>query len=70
MGKKPENIKRVKIKIRYKAVFAWATLELGVDDRVHVRFEKSLRDITPGQIAVFYNEDVVLGAGIIQPQPF
>jgi len=69
MGAKPENIKDVKVKIRYKADFAWATLEFGIVDQVHVRFEKLLRDITPGQIAVFYNEDVVLGAGIIQTQP-
>jgi tRNA-specific 2-thiouridylase len=69
LGEKPENIERVRIKIRYKADFAWAALKIGIDNRIHVRFEKLMRDITPGQIAVFYSEDVVLGAGIIQPQP-
>jgi tRNA-uridine 2-sulfurtransferase len=68
LGERPENTERVKIKIRYKADFAWAVLDAGIDNRIHVRFEKLMRDITPGQIAVFYNEDVVLGAGIIQPQ--
>jgi tRNA-specific 2-thiouridylase len=68
LGEKPENVERVKVKIRYKADFAWAALEISSDNRIHVQFEKLMRDITPGQIAVFYNEDVVLGAGIIQPQ--
>jgi len=68
LGKRPENISRVKVKIRYKADFAWAALEICDANQIHVRFEKTMRDITPGQIAVFYNEDVVLGAGIIQPQ--
>lgn len=66
-GERPENISRVKVKIRYKADFAWASVEVSVNDTIHVRFEKIMRDITPGQIAVFYNNDVVLGAGIIQP---
>jgi tRNA-specific 2-thiouridylase len=33
--------------------------------KVTVRFEASQRDITPGQAAVFYNGDVVIGGGII-----
>ena len=68
LGEQPENINRVTVKIRYKADFAWAVLEINGYNQVHVRFEKLMRDITPGQTAVFYNEGVVLGAGIIQPQ--
>jgi len=64
----PKNIDRVKVKIRYKADFAWAALETHGTKSIHVRFEKQMRDITPGQIAVFYNDEVVLGAGIIQQQ--
>ena len=68
MDEDPKNIDRVKVKIRYKADFAWAALETHGTKSIHVRFEKQMRDITPGQIAVFYNDEVVLGAGIIQPR--
>jgi tRNA-specific 2-thiouridylase len=34
----------------------------------HFVFDVSPRDITPGQAAVFYEGEVVLGGGIIQPQ--
>jgi tRNA-uridine 2-sulfurtransferase len=34
-------------------------------EKVRIIFETLQRDITPGQAAVFYNEDVVLGGGII-----
>jgi tRNA-specific 2-thiouridylase len=31
-----------------------------------IRFDQPLRDITPGQGAVVYNGDVVLGGGVIE----
>jgi len=34
--------------------------------RVEVRFEEPQRDLTPGQAAVFYAGDIVLGGGLIQ----
>lgn len=57
---------RAQVKIRYKAApaDAWVT-PLGVD-RFAARFDQPLRDITPGQAAVVYQDEVCLGGGIIQ----
>ncbi len=55
-------------KIRYKAEAAACTVHLAADNRVQVRFAQPLRDITPGQGAVFYAGDHCLGGGIIAQQ--
>ena len=34
-------------------------------DQARVCFNNSLRDITAGQLVVFYNNDIVIGGGII-----
>jgi tRNA-uridine 2-sulfurtransferase len=55
------------VKIRYKAPFAQALVTpIGID-RARVVFDQSLLDITPGQAAVFYDQEVCLGGGFIQP---
>lgn len=67
-GQPPAGPIRAQVKIRYKAAPAWATLTPLPDRRVDVVFEQRLRDITPGQAAVFYADggEVCLGGGIIQ----
>lgn len=56
---------RVQCKIRYKAKAVECTLfPIGVD-RVEVRFDAPLRDIAPGQGAVFYDGELCLGGGVI-----
>jgi tRNA-specific 2-thiouridylase len=35
-------------------------------NRAHIKFDRPLRDITPGQAVVFYQGDVVLGGGFIE----
>ena len=55
-------------KIRYKAEPVACTIHPGDGDSVCVRFARPLRDITPGQGAVFYVGDHCLGGGIIARQ--
>jgi tRNA-specific 2-thiouridylase len=65
-GQPPAQSFRGQVKIRYKAQEAPASLTLLNEQRVAVRFDAPLRDITPGQAAVFYDGEVCLGGGIIQ----
>ncbi|KKM09246.1 thiouridylase [Clostridiales bacterium PH28_bin88] len=55
----------VQAKIRYKADEAPATLLPQPDGRVEVRFHAPQRAITPGQAVVYYQEDMVVGGGVI-----
>jgi tRNA-specific 2-thiouridylase len=64
-GKVPEGPLRAQVKIRYKAVEAWASVIPEGDSRVRVEFDQALRDITPGQRVVFYNGETCLGGGTI-----
>jgi tRNA-specific 2-thiouridylase len=56
---------RAQVKIRYRASLAWGTVTPLEGERAQVTFDDPLRDITPGQAAVFYEGEVVLGGGII-----
>jgi tRNA-specific 2-thiouridylase len=56
---------RVRIKIRHRHEPAWATLRSDGEDRVHAQFDQLQRAITPGQAAVFYDGDEVVGGGWI-----
>ncbi|MCA9870974.1 MAG: tRNA 2-thiouridine(34) synthase MnmA, partial [Anaerolineae bacterium] len=66
-GRAPETPFRAEVKIRYKAKPAPALVEPLAADRIRVTFDAPLRDITPGQAAVFYDRDLCLGGGLIQP---
>jgi len=57
---------KVNVKIRYGAKEAEAKLIPQGDDVLKVEFITPQRAITPGQSAVFYQGDYVLGGGIIQ----
>src|SRR2546429_3366871 len=56
---------RVSIKIRHRHEPAPALIEKSGTDEVLVTFDQPQRAITPGQAAVFYEDDVVVGGGWI-----
>lgn len=53
-------------KIRYAHKGDVCSLEKLGDGRMHVKFEKPVRAITPGQAVVFYDGEYVLGGGVIE----
>ncbi|HEX3320749.1 MAG TPA: tRNA 2-thiouridine(34) synthase MnmA [Terriglobales bacterium] len=56
---------RVLVKIRHRHAGAMATIEATNNDEILVTFDEPQRAITPGQAAVFYDGDVVVGGGWI-----
>jgi tRNA-specific 2-thiouridylase len=54
---------QVKIRSRHRAADAW--VEPQGEERVRVDFDEPQDAVTPGQAAVFYDDDVVLGGGWI-----
>lgn len=57
---------RATAKIRYSATAVPALLQPQSGNTVRVTFDTEQRAITPGQSAVFYENDVVIGGGIIE----
>jgi tRNA-specific 2-thiouridylase len=57
---------RVTAKIRHRHEPAAATIEPGERGTVLVSFDEAQRAVTPGQAAVFYDGDVVVGGGWIE----
>jgi tRNA-specific 2-thiouridylase len=64
-GHAPLQPVRITAKIRYKAPEADATLIPLPDRKARVVFSAPQPAITPGQGVVFYQDEVVLGGGII-----
>jgi tRNA-specific 2-thiouridylase len=56
---------RVRVKIRHRHEPAWATLAPVSADEVMATFDEPQRAVTPGQSAVFYDGDEVVGGGWI-----
>jgi tRNA-specific 2-thiouridylase len=56
---------RVTVKIRHRHEPASAMLERVGDDELMATFDEPQRAITPGQAAVFYDGDIVVGGGWI-----
>lgn len=64
-GKHPQRAFRAEVKIRYQSQEVWGSIHPLDFDKAHIQFDEALRDITPGQAAVFYQGEVCLGGGII-----
>jgi tRNA-specific 2-thiouridylase len=56
---------RVSVKIRHRHEPAPAMLQRTAADEVLVTFDQPQRAITPGQAAVFYDDDIVVGGAWI-----
>jgi tRNA-specific 2-thiouridylase len=61
----PDRLLECTVKIRYSHPGTRATLTQLEGGRVHVRLHDPQRAVTPGQAAVFYDNDIVLGGGWI-----
>ncbi len=56
----------VDVKTRYSSKMAKAKINQKSDDTIKVVFDEPQRAITPGQSAVFYIDDIVIGGGKIE----
>ena len=63
---KSPNLLRAQVKIRYRSHPAAATVELLPAGRFHIRFDEPCHAVAPGQAAVCYDGDRVLGGGWIE----
>jgi tRNA-specific 2-thiouridylase len=58
---------RADVQIRYRSLAVPATV-IPLEDRVRIVFDEPQSSITPGQAAVWYDGEVLLGGGIIDRQ--
>ncbi len=65
-GDKLSDSIKVEVKIRYNSKKSPAIISPSSEDKILINFEKPQRAITPGQSAVFYQGDVLIGGGIIE----
>lgn len=61
----PNESLEVEVKIRYAHPGAFATLHVLENNRARLELHEPQKAVTPGQAAVFYDGDVVLGGGWI-----
>lgn len=62
----PESALEVRVRVRYRHQAAPARLTPLPGNRAEVQFETPQSAVTPGQGAVFYQNDEVLGGGVIE----
>ena len=59
---------KCKVKTRYRQPEQPATIEQLDQDLIKITFDEPQRAVTPGQAAVLYDGDMVLGGGTILPE--
>lgn len=64
-GEAPKSQISCTVKIRYRQAEVPATVIAEYDGKVRITFDSPVRAVTPGQAAVVYDSDVVLGGGTI-----
>jgi tRNA-uridine 2-sulfurtransferase len=62
-----ESPTELQVKVRYATPATPAILSPLTSSSIHIQFQVPQRALSPGQSAVFYEGDHVLGGGIIQP---
>ena len=63
---RPENGQQIYAKFRYRQKDLGVKIFLIDENSVRLEFDQPYKAITPGQAAVFYDDNVCLGGGIIQ----
>lgn len=65
LDKQPDFTRKFEVKIRYKAIPVKGKISKEENGRIRFIFDAPVRDATPGQVAVIYDGDEVLGSGLI-----
>ena len=60
--------RRVRAKLRYRTDPVWATVRPGVDGFT-LDLDEPVNGVAPGQTAVLYDDDAVVGAGVVVVAP-
>ena len=64
-GEPPSSRFMAEVKIRYNSPAQMAEVIIGKDNTAEIHFKRKVSSVTPGQSAVFYDGDIMLGGGII-----
>lgn len=64
-GVQPKLPETYQIKVRYRSAAVKAVIKTAHSSGYDIIFDEPVRDPTPGQYAVFYNDELVVGSGVI-----